>query len=92
MEQPDDGRGAIAHWIDRVFGVGWTKKVVRICSYAKIGIIAIASGSIALNTTNLVHFPWLAGHWAGITSGALILREVISAYSANKVVSSNNGS
>lgn len=82
----DYQKGAIARGFDWLLGVGWTKRVVRLASYSKVAIIAIASGSIALNEQSTIHLPWLANHWPAITSGALLLKEIISTYQANEQV------
>lgn len=81
-----DTRGAIAKWLDWLLGVGWTKRLIRVCGYAKVLVMGIAAGSIALNVQTAVHFPWLASHWPAITSASLIIREIISMYQTNEQV------
>ena len=76
---PDDGRGALAHWIDYVFGTHWHQRVQSVCGYLQAIIGAIAGGSILSSQIAALGLPWLDHNWPKITGWALILSGLLSA-------------
>lgn len=83
--------GAITRGLNWLLGAGWQKRAVRLLSYAKILVIAIAAGSISLNMQDKIHWEWLSSHWPQITSVCMILREVMSAVQTDKQENSTTG-
>jgi hypothetical protein len=83
---PDDGRGLIAHWLDRVFGVHWGQKVASLYGYGQLLIVIIGtSGGLWNDQIRQLGFPWLANNWMRIFMTCQLLQAVTLAIKARAV-------
>ena len=83
MSNPDvpaDDRGWFAIKLDFLFGVGWTKKVMRIGNLLQVLIVGVGAGSLGLNAQTKFSIPILQRNWVWFFPLCVVAAKVISWY------------
>jgi drug/metabolite transporter (DMT)-like permease len=75
---PDDGRGAIAHWIDYLFGNHWRQRLRSAFGYGQAACGLLSGSSILSSQIHALGIPWLDHNWPKITGISLVLTGLMS--------------